>query len=183
MPCTGSTRKSATSSRCSSCSSASRSPKGTRVEAGQQRAEALRRTRRSPFAESEPSVSPWKPCSAERTRERPVGGAAELERRLDRLGSRAREEARARAARASARAAPRPSRPGRRRDAELHGARACRARAPRRAPARMRGLLRPTLNIPKPPSMSRKRWPSESQRYGALGAAPQRGRSRSSSAS
>ena len=45
-----------------------------------------------PFAESDPSVSPWKPCSAETTRGRPRRRAAELERRLDRLGAAVREE-------------------------------------------------------------------------------------------
>jgi hypothetical protein len=46
---------------------------------------------RQPFAESEPSVRPWKPWSHETTRVRFV--AAELERRFDRLGAAAREEA------------------------------------------------------------------------------------------
>ena len=45
-----------------------------------------------PFAESEPSVSPWKPCSARDDARAPGRRAAELQRRLDRLGARAREE-------------------------------------------------------------------------------------------
>src|SRR4051812_20079846 len=67
----GSTRKSATSSRRSSASSASRSLCGTCTNSG--RSGWKRRVKAgSPEAESEPSVRPWKPRSTETTRERPV---------------------------------------------------------------------------------------------------------------
>ena len=91
MPWTGSTRKSATSSRASSRSSASRSLNGTRAKPG---SSGSKRSRNSaqPLADSEPSVRPWKPCSAETTRGRAGRGAAELDRRLDRLGAGVREE-------------------------------------------------------------------------------------------
>ena len=65
MPWIGSIRKTATSiAPAARSSSASRSPNGHALEAGQERAEAGRVNSGLPLAESEPSVSPWKPWSA-----------------------------------------------------------------------------------------------------------------------
>ncbi len=46
----------------------------------------------SPVAESAPSVSPWKPRSTETHARAPGRRAADLDRGLDRLGARAREQ-------------------------------------------------------------------------------------------
>ena len=71
MPWIGSTRNTATSSPRSSTSSASRSPSRTCAKPGSSGPNRLVNSG-FPFAESDPSVSPWKPWSSETTRSRPV---------------------------------------------------------------------------------------------------------------
>ena len=83
--------KSATSSRASSRSSASRSLNGTRAMPGRYGPKRSVNAA-SPFTDSEPSVSPWKACSTQTTRCALRRRTAELDRRLDRLGAARREE-------------------------------------------------------------------------------------------
>ena len=107
-----------------------------------------------PFAEREPSVSPWKACSSETTRGRPVAARPSFSAastasvpllvkstRSSRVAACARSSASARSGGSGE--APSCTPPGRSSSSASTSA------------ARTRGLLRPTLNIPKPPSMSR----------------------------
>ena len=77
MPWIGSTTNAATSPRASSRSSASRSPKPTGSQPGSSGPKPSRNSA-SPLSDSEPSVSPWKACSAYSTRGRPVAARATL---------------------------------------------------------------------------------------------------------
>ena len=122
------------------------------VEAGQERAEAVGELRvavRRERAEREP-VEPVVGRDDARALRR---GAAELERRLDRFGAAAREEA-ALEPRRRAREELLREQSGERRDAEREHPGVSRSSASTSA-ARTARLLRPTLYIPKPPSMSR----------------------------
>ena len=107
----------------------------------------------SPAAESAPSVRPWKPCSTETTRVRPVAArpiliAASIASVPELEKSTRPRLAGARLSSSSARIAPSGLTPS----ASLPGVSSSSAST---SAARTRGLLRPTLYIPKPPSQSR----------------------------
>src|SRR3954454_748177 len=154
--------KSATSSDASSRSRASRSPHGTCENPGRSGPKRLVNSGVA-VAESAPSVSPWKACAAESTRERPVAARPSLiaastdsAPELVKIAFSTLAGARRRSSSASSAGStstPSCVEPGR-----------SSSKASTRA-ARTRGLFRPTLNMPKPPSTSRYRLPSESQRY------------------
>ena len=164
MPWTGSTRKRATSSRCSSCLERVEVVPGDALEVGQERPEALR-----PFGAA---------VGRERAEREPV----------EALGRARGHGCRPAAARPSLSAAStasvpelvnstcsmrggirfrssRPSRPGRRLTPSCTEPGVSSSSVSISA-WRIRGLLRPALNIPKPPFMSRKRRPSASKMYG-----------------
>src|SRR6266516_145806 len=162
LPCTGSTMKSATSSERSWASSAERACQGTFSKPG---SSGPKRDVNSEaeVAESAPSVSPWKPCSSERTRGRPVAARPSLiaastdsaPELVNRTRSTLRGARRSSSSASSAGSASTPSctDPGRSSSRASISA--------WRTPA----LLRPTLNIPKPPSRSRYWLSWSSQRY------------------
>src|SRR3982751_5397655 len=77
LPCTGSTMKSATSSERSLSSSAERSFQGTFSKPGNSGPKRDVNSE-AEVADSAPSVRPWKPCSAERTRGRRVAARPSL---------------------------------------------------------------------------------------------------------
>ena len=114
MTGTGSTTKSATSSR----AARPRARRGRRTERRKPGSSGSKRRRRpgSPDAESAPSVSPWKPCSTETTRVRPVA-ARPILIAASTASVRAREQ-HAFEPRGDAAAAPRRGAPGRADDAE-----------------------------------------------------------------
>ena len=133
-------------------SSASRSPNGTRSKPGSSGPKRAVNSA-APLAESEPSVRPWKPWSAESTRVRFVAARPSLiaastasvplfvnRQRSSRGGVRASS---ASASSPGSAVTPIASMPG------------VSSSSASMSAARMRGLLRPTLYIPKPPSMSR----------------------------
>src|SRR5689334_4220871 len=162
FPCTASTMNSATSSLRSCSSSAGRSSHGTFSNPGSS-GPKREVNAESAVAESAPSVSPWNPCSSDRTRGRPVAARPSLiaastdsapelvnsTRSTDAGASRSSSSA----SRAGSASTPSCVEPGRWSSIASTSA------------SRTRGLLRPTLNIPNPPSTSRYWLPSESQRY------------------